>query len=85
LASIPFDGTLLISNLENAIKDTIGVNDVVLKNVRARRDSDPFASSTFLVQNYATIGRLWATNAGYIIPETTSGEQLSDKLTFIAQ
>lgn len=85
LANIPFDGNLFISDLESAILNATGVIDCVLKNVRARRDADPFSSSVFLVQNNATIGRLWATNAGYIVPETTTGETLLQKLNFIAE
>lgn len=85
LANIPFDGNLFISDLESAILSATGVNDCVLKNVRARRHADPFSSSVFLVQNNATIGRLWATNAGYIVPETEAGETLLQKLNFIAE
>jgi len=42
LAGIPFDGQLIISDLEGAIKAVPGVNDVVLKNIYARADVTAF-------------------------------------------
>lgn len=85
LAALPFNGVLKVSDLERTILNTTGVNDVILKNVKARQDSDPFTSGTFLVQNQQLISRVWPTISGYIIPETTSGQTLTDSLNFIAQ
>lgn len=85
LASLPFDGVVKISDLENAIKAVDGVNDVIFKNIRARKDSDVYASGANLVLNNQTISRLWNTVAGYIVPETTTGHQLTDSLNFIAE
>jgi hypothetical protein len=85
LASIPFNGQVKITDLEDAITKVEGVTDVVLVNVRARGNSTAFASGSFLVQNQQTIGRLWSTLAGYIVGETTSGSTLNDSLTFIAE
>lgn len=78
-----FNGSLLLSDLIEAVKKVPGVNDFVLRNVRARRSTDPFASATYLVQNQLYISRLWATVAGYIVEEDTSGQTFADSLNFI--
>lgn len=85
LSNIPFDGKLLVSDLEIAIKNVAGVKDVVLKNVYARKDTTLFAGATKLIENNCIILRGWDTIAGYIVPETTSGQTLNDSLTFISQ
>jgi hypothetical protein len=85
LAGIPFDGVVLISNLETAIKAVEGVNDVVFTEVRARADATIFASGTALVLASTLIQRKYATSAGYIIPETDSGHTLADSITYIAE
>ena len=85
LAAIPFNGQAKISDLEIAIRSVEGVNDVVLVNVKARANGTSLSSAGYLVQNQQTIGRLWNTVAGYIVGETTSGNTLSDSITFIAQ
>lgn len=85
LGSIPFDGTLILTDLVDSIKAIEGVNDVVLNNVKARKDSDPLSLATFLVQSNTVIGRLFPTISGYIVGETTAGNTLADTLTFIAE
>jgi hypothetical protein len=85
LAALPFNGSLKVSDIESAIKSVQGVNDVILKNVIARKDSTSFTSGTFLVQNQQWISRIWATVSGYIISETTTGKTLTDSLNFIPQ
>lgn len=85
LATIPFNGTLKISDLEKTIRNVTGANDVVLRNIAARRDTDVFADATFLVQDNTLVSRLWQTVSGYIIGETTSGDTLTDSLNFIAE
>lgn len=85
LSNIPFDGKLLVSDLEIAIKSVAGVKDVVFKNVYGRKDTTLFASATKLIENNCVILRGWDTIAGYIVPETTSGQTLNDSLTFISQ
>lgn len=85
LASIPFNGQMKVSDLEEAITSVEGVNDVVLVNVRARANGTAFSSGSYLVQNQQVIGRLWNTLAGYIVGETTSSNTLNDSLTFIAE
>jgi hypothetical protein len=85
LKNIPFDGKLLLSDLEIAIKSVAGVKDVLLKNVYARKDVTLFASATKLIENNTIVLRGWDTIAGYIVTETTSGYTLNDSLTFISQ
>jgi len=85
LSSIPFNGQMKVTDLESSIRNVEGVNDVVLIDTRARANSTPFASGSYLVQNQQVIGRLWNTVAGYIVPETTTGNTLADSLIFIAE
>jgi hypothetical protein len=85
LAALPFDGTFKLSDLEIVIRQTEGVSDVVFNNVKARKNADSLSAATFLVQDNAVVGRTWATFAGYIVSETTSGSTLTDTLTFIAE
>jgi hypothetical protein len=85
LASIPFNGQVKITDIEDAITAVEGVTDVVLVNVLARADGTAFASGSYLVQNQQTVSRLWGTVAGYMIGETTTGSTLNDSLTFIAE
>lgn len=88
LAAIPFNGQVKLSDLEIAMRNVAGVNDVVFVNVSARADSTSFGSGTYLVQGGLEISRLWNTVAGYIIPETSTtpvDNTLSGTLNFIAE
>jgi len=80
-----FDGSLKMVDIEVLIRSQPGVNDVLLKNVRARKDADVFADGTDLVLNQTVISRLWNTDAGYIVEENTVGKTFADSLTFIAE
>lgn len=89
LSNIPFDGVVLVSNLELTIKAVAGVNDVILTNVQARPDATAYGSGTNLVVGVDGdsptgnwIQRSWATVAGYIVPETTATHTLADSLYF---
>lgn len=84
-AAIPFDGSVKLLDLEIAIRNTLGVSDVVFNNIRARRDSDALAIATYLVQDNELISRLWPTISGYVVGETTVGNTLADTLTFIPE
>lgn len=84
LSSIPFNGDMQVSDIEGAIKAVAGVVDVVLVNVGARQDSDPLNTSN-LVSNSQWVNRLWNTISGYIIGETSSGNDFASTLNFIAQ
>lgn len=85
LSTTNFNGSMKISDLEGAIRNVAGVNDVVLNNVRGRDDASSFANGIDLVLNNTVISRQWNTIAGYIVQETTSGKTFADSLTFIAQ
>lgn len=80
-----FNGKVLMSAIEDAIRNTVGVNDLVLQNVRARQDATPFVDGTDLILASQVLSRLWQTIAGYIILETTTGKTLADSLNLIAQ
>lgn len=84
-ASLPFNGTLKIVDLEAAIRNTEGVNDVVLKDVRARKDTTAYASGTNLVLANELLERNWATSAGYIVEETEATHTLTDTLNLISE
>lgn len=85
LATLPFNGQVKISDLEQSIRTVPGVNDVILVNVVARLDSISFGSGTYLVQANNVMARLWNTGSGYIVNETTAGQDLANTLTFIAE
>lgn len=83
LAKIPFNGDMDISDMEVAIKAVPGVKSVVFKNVGARQDANPLNTAN-LVSNAQVLNRLWNTISGYIIPETSAGNDLATTLNFIA-
>lgn len=85
LAAIPFNGVVKLSDLEGAVKAVAGVNDVVFQNVSARAASVGFGSGTPLVVNQNEMSRIYATVAGYIVGETTGGQDLPNTLTFTAE
>lgn len=84
LSQLSFNGVLKVSDIEIIIRSVIGVNDVLLKNIKMRSDATSFAGGTFLIQNNTVISRIFPTVSGYIVGETTSGQTFADKLTFIA-
>jgi len=85
LSIVNFNGSMKISDLEGAIRNVAGVNDVVLNNVRGRDDASSFSNGIDLVLNNTVISRQWNTIAGYIVQETTTGKTFADSLTFIGQ
>jgi len=85
LSIVNFNGSMKISDLEGAIRNVAGVNDVVLNNVKGRDDASSFSNGIDLVLNNTVISRQWNTIAGYIVQETTSGKTFADSLTFIGQ
>lgn len=83
-----FDGSLLMSDLEGLIRSVPGVNDVVLKTVRARPNAVAYPGGTPLITNQTVVSRNYtsnANNAGYMIPEDTAGGTLADSLNLIAE
>jgi hypothetical protein len=73
-----FDGTILVSGLEDAIQAVPGVRDVHINEVKARENATAFINSF-------TVIREWQTVAGYIIQEDTAANTFADTLTFIAE
>jgi hypothetical protein len=85
LAGIPFDGKVLLTDIEQAILSVEGVTDVFLGTTRARAATDTFPAGVSLRIGSTDIQRSYSTVAGYIIPETTTGNELTDTLTFIPE
>lgn len=86
LESLPADGIIEVSSLQNAINDTLGVTDVKITTIKARQDSTAFGSAT-VVYNLATGVnlRVWNTVSASAVEETTVGQTFADTLTFIVQ
>jgi hypothetical protein len=94
LTSIPFNGDIFASGLEEAILAVTGVSDVILNDVYLRKATDsapsggtaplvpPSNELNQLVSGSAVINRYLTTYAGYVIPETTGGYTLNDYLSF---
>jgi hypothetical protein len=78
LADLPFDGVVAVSKIQDTIQAVEGVKDVVINEVRARKDTTVFASAT-------TVTRQWATVAGYIVEETTASNTWGDTITYIVE
>jgi hypothetical protein len=84
LTTLPFDGSVVVSQIESAILSVTGVTDCVLNNVSLRAYSVPFASATYLVQSNTELLRKSSTLSGYVIGETTSGHTFLDTLIFVS-
>lgn len=85
LASIPFNGTVELGSLLGAIRSVPGVTRVVFNNIQARADTTAYGSGTNMVSSKAWVSDIWNTFSGYIVPETTTGHELTDSLTFTAE
>lgn len=85
LSKIPFDGKFKILDLELAIKNALGVQDVLIKNLKIRPNNLIFVNGLFLVQNRTTISRLASLLSGYVVEEDTPTKTFNDTLNFIAQ
>jgi hypothetical protein len=85
-ASIPFDGKLRISKLEDAIQAVVGVNDYKLTTVTAR-DNDTVHGSATKIFDLATAANLvtYQMVAGYCVEETTTSYTFADTITYVAQ
>jgi hypothetical protein len=73
LATLPFDGALLQSTLEDAIQSVEGVQDVAIVEVVTR--------SGLVAYDPTRTGR-WDTRAGYIVEDDTAGADFASTLTF---
>ena len=85
LSQTNFNGSIKMVDIEGVIRNTEGVNDVVLVDVKGRANATAFALGTYFVQNQTLVSRLWNPAAGYIIEEDTVGQTFADSLTFISQ
>lgn len=92
LQAIPFNGIFQLSDLEQAILNVPGVDDVVFINVYWRKGSDtapsggppPTNEPNQLVHNQTLVARNYQTYAGYVITEQTSNYQVGQSLNYIA-
>jgi len=83
LKAIPFDGVMLLSDLQQAVKNTPGVKDIEIATVKCRPDATVLASASVIYDLATSINvQSWNTNAGYIVGETTPGSTLSDTITY---
>ncbi|MES2382615.1 MAG: hypothetical protein V4538_16320 [Bacteroidota bacterium] len=80
-----FDGIVRVSALESAILAVGGVTDIAIKDMAIRADATAFVDKTFIVQDYDLLFNKYPTTAGYIVEETTSGEDFLTKLNFIPE
>ena len=78
LANLDFNGVVLVSKLQDAIQAVTGVKDIVINEVKARKDTTLFARAS-------VVSRQWTTVAGYIVEETESGETFADKIVYTAE
>lgn len=85
LANIPFDGNIKVIGLIDAIQKAEGVIDVVIENLAIRADTTPFASKTYLIQNFTTIFSVYPIYAGYAVEETETSQTFADKITYTAK
>lgn len=83
LKAIPFNGVMLLSDLQQAVKNVPGVKDIEIATVKCRQDTVVLASAT-VVYDLATGINIqeWNTVAGYIVGETTVSSTLSDTITY---
>lgn len=84
MSNLPFDGTFTLLGLTDAIQSVTGVNDIDLTDIAIRAYSTSFGGRTYLVQANTILITSYPTYAGYVVEETTSGEDFASKLTFTA-
>lgn len=84
LANIPYNGTISLLGITDAIQSLSAVNDVFLSDVAIRSDVTPFANKTFLRQNNTDLIPTSGTFAGYVVEETTPLNTFTDKLILTA-
>lgn len=79
-----FNGVIKVSALQDAIQQVIGVDDVVLKEVRLRADLTDFVNGTVMIgtPDTAIQEKSLNTYSGYVVTETETGQTIDDTLTF---
>jgi len=71
-----FDGTVFMIKLVDAVQQVAGVSRIVLTGVKGRANTVALAGATVVdVQGY------YSTVAGYVIPEDTASNTLTDTIT----
>jgi hypothetical protein len=85
IASIPFDGKIRVSKIEDAIQAVIGVSDLKINTIQARDNDTVFASGT-KVYDLATGVNLiqYQMIAGYAVEEDTTSYTFADTITYVA-
>lgn len=71
-------------SLVDAIQSVTGYVDVFIHNLGCRDSIVPFGSKTDLVGSDVTLLTEFTSSAGYMIPETDTGNTWADKITFTA-
>ncbi len=84
LQSLPFDGVIILVDILIALRQVVGVIDVVLNNIVARPDILPFPGGTVMVSGNDWITTEYSTRSGYIQDETESGQDFLSLLTLQA-
>lgn len=84
MANVPFNGYVVVSQIEQALLAVPGVEDVVLNNVAIRPDGVPLSNTTYLVQNDLELQRRNSMYAGYVVNESSPNDFLSLSV-FISQ
>jgi hypothetical protein len=96
LANIPFNGVFTVSDLETAMLNVTGVDDVVLQNIYWRTytqglsglpsggppPTNSYYAGQILVSDYTLIYRNYQTYAGYVVAESTTGYTPSDLIIY---
>lgn len=85
LSHTRFGGDILVSDIENVIRNVEGVNDVSMKEIKTRYSTQGFGTGTTLKTGYDLQQRKYNSSAGYLIQEDTVGQTFTDKLTFVAE
>ncbi len=85
LSNLPYDGTIDLTALTDAIQTANGVNDVVFTQVELRANGVLPANATKLVNVATWIIPKAPTYAGTAIPDTATGRTLADTIQYIPQ
>jgi hypothetical protein len=85
LSKVNFNGNILVSDIENLIRNIAGVNDVVIDRMAIRESSQAIFGGTDMVLNGDWINRKMQFAAGYAIQEDTATHTFTDTLNFVAE
>jgi hypothetical protein len=85
LSKANFNGNILISDVENLIRNVDGVNDVVIDRMAIRESTQAVFGGTDMVLAGDWINRKMQFSAGYAIQEDTATYTFADTLNFNAE